>query len=136
LSQDVVAQWREDGSATVYGRLMARDGTGQAIDGQGKCLTQADVDEITFKVFDEENTATPINTGTVDVATSVFDNLQTTLDDPVWKFSKGFNFRHDLGPTNFPEGDRTITVEYKIVTSGGTVGYAIFRGSVAKVLSS
>lgn len=136
MSQDVNAVWREDGSATCYARIMARDGTGQSVDGQGKALTQADLSAITFKTFSDENPNTPINSGTVVIATSIFDTLQTTTDDPVWKFSKGFNFRHDLGPENFPEGDTTYTVEYKFVTSGGTVGFAVFRGPATGVFTS
>ena len=128
----ITAQWNEDGSATVYGRLMARDATGQSIIGQGKCLTQADLASITYAVFDETEPGTEIVTsGTVTISSSIFDTLQTSDNDPVWSFNRGFNFRHDLGPECFPRGDRTYVVEYKITTTGGTVGWARYKGLAA-----
>lgn len=121
--------WNEDGSATVYGRLMSRDATGTAISGQGKCLKQADITSITFATYDDEETGTVvINSGTVTITSSIFDTLQLTADDPAWTFTRGFNFRHDLGPENFPIGDHVYVVEYKITTNSGMVGWARFRG--------
>lgn len=136
MSIEVTAEWFEDGSATVYGRLMARDGTGTRIDGQGRCLKKADIASITFKVFDLSAPDTVVNSGTVSIGTCVFDTLQTNTDDSIWKFSQGFNFRHDLGPENFPTGGRVYTVEYKITTTGGAVGWAVYKGPAVSVLSS
>lgn len=132
----ISAVWQEDGSATVYGRLMSRDGSGEAIAGEGKCLTKIDISSITFSVFDSSAPTPAVNTGIVDKNASVFDTLQTTLDDPAWKFRKGFNFRHDLGPENFPVGGKVYVVEYRIVTSGGAVGWAVYKGSANSVFTS
>lgn len=134
----VYGTWNEDGSATCYARLMARDGTGVSVAGQGKSLKQADISAITFAVYRGVGGVWPttmVNSGTVDIASCVFDTLKTSADDSAWTFSTGFNFRHDLDPVNFPEGNQTYTVEYKIVTTGGTVGWALFRG-VATVIST
>lgn len=128
--------WSEDGSATVYGRLTARDGTGEAIVGQGRCLKHSDVASITFKTYDVEDPDTIVNSGTVDVPGAVFDALQTSDDDPAWPYAKGFNFRHDLAPANFPVGGKTYVVEYKITTNGGTVGWARYRGIAVGVHTS
>lgn len=129
-------RWNEDGSATVYGRITARDATGTSVPGQGKCLKQADLSSITFRAYDEEDPDTTVNSGTVTVSSSIFDTLQTTADDPAWPFTRGFNFRHDLTPANFPTGDRTYVVEYKFTTTGGTVGWARYRGVATRVNSS
>ena len=137
-NQVVQARWREDCSATVYGRLMARDGSGTAIVGQGKCLKRADISSIMFKVYEETSSGTDdlINSGTVNLTTSVFDTLQTSDNDPVWTSKQGFNFRHDLGPENFPLGDRIYTVEYTITTISGYVGKAVYRGPAAGIRGS
>ena len=128
VSNSIDTQWYEDGSATVYGRLTAADATGISVVGQGKCLKQADLSSITFKTFDEADPDTIVNSGTVTIASSIFDTLQTSTDDPAWPFDLGFNFRHTLAPANFPTGDKTYVVEYKITTTGGSVGWAVFRG--------
>lgn len=129
MSNTINVAWQEDGSATVYARLMARDATGTAIVGQGKCLKQADLSSITYSVYDDEETGTSaVASGTVTIASSIFDTLKLTADDPVWTFTRGFNFRHDLGPECFPTGDHVYMVEYRITTAGGAVGWARFRG--------
>ena len=134
MSNVIEASWNEDASATVYGRITARDGTGTVMAGEGKCLKQADLASITYKVFDEAGLE--IAADTVTISTSIFNTLQTTLDDPAWMFTKGFNFRHDLPPTSFPTGDQTYIVEYKFTTTGGTVGFAIYKGRATSVYTS
>ncbi|HYE70399.1 MAG TPA: hypothetical protein VD932_02625 [Aquabacterium sp.] len=131
----VEARWRENSAATVYGILTARDGSGDAIDGKGRYLKQADISSITYAVWDDDDLSTAVATGTVTKTTSIFDTPQTSALDPVWKYSRGYNFRHDLGPSCFPTGDRVYTVEYKITTTGGTVSYARFRGKAYETLT-
>jgi len=131
----VECRWRENGSATVYGLLVSRDGSGATVDGQGRYLKRADISSITYAVWDDDNLTTAVATGIVTISSSVFDTPQTNSDDPIWKYSHGFNFRHDLGPSNFPTGDHTYTVEYKITGAGGTISWARFRGVAAEVLT-
>lgn len=129
------AKWWEDGSATVYGRLMSRDGTGASIIGEGKYLKQADLSSITYKVF-ETDSGSEVTTGTVTIADAIFDAPQTSTDDPVWQSVKGFNFRHSLAYTCFPTGGKTYRVEYLFITTGGARGFAVFEGPAEAVLTS
>lgn len=131
----VDAKFWEDGSATIYGRLMARDGTGSSVIGEGKYVKQSDLSSITYKVFDVE-AGTEIATGTVTISTSVFDTPQTSTEDPVWQASRGFNFRHDLAHTCFPTGGKVYRVEYLFITTGGTRGFAVFEGPAEAVMTS
>ena len=52
-------QWHEDGSATVLGRITARNGSGSAtgIAGEGNWLEQADISTITCAVYDRAGSA-------------------------------------------------------------------------------
>lgn len=134
--QPVEVVWREDGSASVYARVVARDGTGSSVAGEGKALKQADLSSVTFRTYEESDPGTAINTGTVTISSSIFDTLQTSTDDPVWTGDYGFNFRHDLAPANFPDGGKVYVVEYKFTTTGGAVAFAVFRGQAVGVHSS
>ena len=133
---EIAVVWREDGSAVVYGRIVSHDGTGESIVGEGKGLKQADLSSITFTTYEDGDPTTSINSGTVTISAAVYDTLQTSSDDPVWTFDRGFNFRHVLTPANFPTGGKTYVVEYKFTTTGGTVGWAIYRGEAKGVHTS
>ena len=117
---------REDGSATILGRLVARDGTGAAtgVNGEGNFLKVADISTITCAIFDLDSSTpeTSISAPDVTVATDVLDTPVTT--NVLWtKDTTGYNFLHDLASTSFPIGGRNYVVEYKITTTGGTVGW-------------
>jgi len=93
----------EDTPATCLGQL--RNNSGQYI-------TQASLDSISCKVFDEKSDTpdTPVATPTVIVADCVFDTLQT---GEMWtKDSVGYNFAHEVPGASFPLGDRSYRIEY------------------------
>lgn len=130
--------WNEDSSATALGRITARDGSGAAtgVDGEGNWLQQADISSITCKVFDLDSTTpdTAIATPTVTVSDAVLDTPVTT--NVIWtKDTIGYNFIHDLANTNFPTGNHTYRVEYKVTLTGGTVFHAVYQG-IAKAIRS
>jgi hypothetical protein len=136
MSHEVEVLWQEDGTATVYGLICARDGSGTSIRGKGKALQRTDITSITFKAYDVEIPEVVINSGTLDKNLTIFDTLQTSDDDSVWQYEQGFNFRHDLAPANFPTGGRKVQIEYTFTTSGGAVGYAKYVGMVDPLYSS
>lgn len=123
--------WNEDSTATVLGRIAARNGSGAATgkNGEGKFLQQGDVTTIECSVFDLDGTDpnTEIATPAVVVADAVLDTPVTTA--VVWtKDAYGYNFIHNLAPTNFPTGNRRYRVEYKVTLADGTIFHGIYEG--------
>ena len=131
--------WKEDSTATVLGRLTARNGTGTAtgVAGEGRWLKQADISTIAYKIFDLNSATpdTPIKTDTATVSAVVLDTVVTSTE--IWtKDAIGYNFLHDLAATDFPIGDRLYELEYVVTLSGGAVFHAIYHGVAAPVRSS
>lgn len=128
--------WREDGDATVLGRITARNGTGAAtgVAGEGNFLKVADISTITCKIFAGDST-TAATEPTVTVSTEVLDTVVTT--DVLWtKDTIGYNFLHDLAAINFPTGDETYRVEYTATLTGGAVFHGSYKGSARPIRSS
>jgi len=107
------AAW-EDGGATVLARIVGNDGS---------VVTQASLTSIAYLVYDKSSAANVI-TGSVTIATSVFDTLQ---DDDRWPDTEptGYNFRHALPATAFPTGGHEYQVEYKVTPDSGEVFYIV-----------
>ena len=134
--------WQEDGTATVLGRITARDGTGTAtgVNGEGNWLKQADISTITCAVFDLSSSTptTAIATPTVTIATHVLDTPVTT--NVLWTQETGtvtgYNFLHDLPASAFPTGEHIYRAEYKITTTGGAVLWGAFEGPAERVFTS
>ena len=132
-------KWNEDSTATVLGRITARNGSGVAtgIAGEGKWLQQADVDSITYKIFDLNSATpdTPIKTATATVSTVVLDTVVTSTE--IWtKDAIGYNFLHDLAAGDFPTGDRIFVLEYVVTLTGGAVFHGVYRGPCKPIRSS
>jgi hypothetical protein len=131
-------RWWEDGSATLYARLAARDGTGALQSSGLRLLKQADFGspgELSISVFDlsgDSPTAAIVGPTVLTVSSVVFDTLQTDWEAD----ATGYNWRYDLGPTAFPVGGRIYRVELKITTSGGSVGWLKFEGVAESVHTS
>ncbi len=120
--------WNEDGSATCLARVMARNGSGDTVTGEGKWLEQADVSAITCKVIDETNDDTEITPApTVVVATSIIDTPDAS--GAKWPVDEvGYNFLPDLAYTYFPTGGVSYRVEYYFTLTGGARVGVGFRG--------
>lgn len=133
-----IANWSEDSSATVLGRITSRGGSGSAtgIAGEGNWLQIDDISTITYKIFDETtNTDVEITSGSVTIATSVLDVPITT--DVLWTQDiVGYNFIHDLPSTSFPVGGRRYRVEYTVICSDGTKFHGTYRGKALPIRSS
>ena len=131
--------WKEDGDATVLGRLTARNGGGAAtgIDGEGNFLQIADIATITAKIFDLDSATpdTPISTPTVTVASAVLNTVVTA--QTIWtEDTIGYNFLHDLAGSEFPTGERQYRVEYTVTLTGGAVFHGSYIGSARPIRTS
>ena len=111
---------------------MSRITTGRAIEGSttnllarvrkgdGTLVVQADVTSIAYEVYDVTDKTTATSSGSVVVATGIFDTLQTSAD---WKIDDtGYNFRHALPGSDIPDGDVTYRIQHTLTMSaGGTI---------------
>jgi hypothetical protein len=114
----------EDETTTFMARILAGDGNAAEI---------ADVSTCTYKVYSQAD-GTETGTGSVTVATSFFDTLQT---DARWTFdTTGYNFRFDVGPTAFPDGGRAYRVEFKVTFSDAAVRWIAFEHFAEAVQTS
>lgn len=116
----------EDGAASFMARVTGPDGDN---------IVQADITSITFKVYDAGGTEAA--TGTLTMATVVFDTLQT---DARWNpdiDTTGYNFRDDRVAGTFTAGGR-YTVEYKFTPTSGAdyVFWVTFKVAAMAVLTS
>ena len=140
MVDNIQVEWREDGSATVIGRVTARNGSGAAtgISGEGKFVQQADLSTITAKVFEKDADGVFVEitpAPTVTVATAILDTVDTTNE--IWTVDTiGHNFIHDLGAVYFPNGGKIVKAEYKFTYVGGDVGWGVWEGPVRGVSSS
>lgn len=78
----------------------------------GAYITQASLNGITCKSIDTV-TGSTVASPTVTVASSVFDTLQTSSNDPRWTGdATGFNFVFTIPAAAFPTGNRKYRVEF------------------------
>jgi hypothetical protein len=134
-AKNFAAVWRNDGSATLLGRVTARNGTGAAtgVAGEGNYIKQADVSAIAANAFDMS--AAP------DTASALAIAVSAILDTPIttsvlWTADKtGYNFLFDIPPGTFANGNHTYRIEIKITLTGGAVLWGVFEGPALKVQS-
>jgi hypothetical protein len=126
MSKDMIhVVAHEDSNFSLLGRITY--GNGYA--------TQADVSAITWKAFDVNDPATVYDSGSLMIADTVFDSLQT--GDLRWKKDAvGFNFLHTHAYDAFEPG--RYLVEYTVIWSAGgqVVLRPIFNVRVVPVRSS
>lgn len=119
----------EDGTATLLARLMADNGSGAAVTGEGKWLQQADFSSIVCHVYDVSNGNAEVGTApTVTVSSVIVDTPVT--DGVIWSVdSVGYNFKHTIAGTYFPNGGRIYLVEYYATLTGGNTFTWSYQGS-------
>jgi hypothetical protein len=126
-------RWWEDGSATLYARLIAPDGTGALQSDGSRLIKVADLAVATglaLKVFD---TGTSPSVETHTVAHVVSDVLDDTLATNWGEDSVGYNYSYLVPATAFPNGGKTYLAELRIETTGGGVGYVQWEGPAENV---
>jgi hypothetical protein len=88
-------------------------------------VQQADISSIAYSVFDLSDTTTATATGTLTVASVVFDSLQT---DARWtEDSTGYNFRWDVPASIGATGDKVYRIEIAFTPASGEVFHAVFE---------
>lgn len=128
--------WREDGSATLLGRLTARNGTGSAtgVSGEGNWIKQADISAITCKSFDMTNDPDTATTQTI-TSSAIIDTPVTATT--LWTVdSTGYNFLWDAPASIFATGGHTYQIEVKVTTTGSEVGIGIWKGVAQAIQGS
>ncbi len=134
-AKDFNVVFREDATATIYGRVASGGSTGSAtgVPGEGNWTLRADLSSISYRVWDETNNeevtaSTAITVSDVLVDTPVTSNANWPID------STGYNFTHSVGPASFPHGGASMAIEYTFnYAAGSIVGKAVVRG-IAKPL--
>jgi len=127
LTEPIRATIWEDGGATPLARVTGADGA---------AITQASLTSISYKVFDLNSTtpSTAVATGTVTIATSVFDTLQT---DAIWsEDTSGYNFKHTIASTVFTTGGHAYRVEYLFTPASGQPFWVVFELHTHEVMTS
>lgn len=117
----------EDGGATCLARVRGAD---------GNYITQASLIGITYKAFDLSSSTpdTATSTGTVSIASSVFDTLQT---DSMWTTDDtGYNYRHTIPASVLATGDHVYRVEYKFDSVSGEDFFLVFELLAQAIRSS
>ena len=91
----------EDTGPYMMARITGNDGAN---------VTQSDVSSISYVVVDMTDTDTAVASGTLTVASVIYDTLQS--GDSRWtEDSTGYNFGFTLAATAFPTGARTYRVD-------------------------
>ena len=87
----------------------------------GWFITQGSLSAISYSVWDDYAHEMVVE-GDVDIATTVFDELQTNGDDPRFPargYGAGYNFGHLIEGTAIPIGSRMYEVRYAFTPLGG-----------------
>lgn len=100
----------EDSPVTLRDRLVDTDGTS---------VVQADVSSIAYAVRDTTDPSTVVASGSLTVASVIYDTLQTTG----WTYdATGYNFAATLAGICFPSGEKVYRVEVAFaMAAGGTL---------------
>lgn len=129
--------FRENNSATILGRITARNGSGAAtgVAGEGNFIQIADVSSISYDIYDLEAPTTIIADGTLTASDVILDTVVTS--NVIWtKESIGYNFIHDLSGTNFANGGKILRIEYHVTLTGGETIEGAYQGPVCETRSS
>ena len=103
-----------EGADLVFYRRLYVDSSGTLTP-----ITQALTSTVTYKVFDNPTATTPSATGSLVVATVIFDTLQTGTVWTTFADSTGYNFRAIMARSLFPDGNKRYTVEITVTLTSG-----------------
>lgn len=116
--------------ATFQARLVAQGGTGTAVTNEGNAVVQADVNTVSYAVYDL-NASTPstaVTSGSLTVSDVI---LNTLTDDNIWNALgdlTGRNFIHTVAGSVFSTADHTYRVLYTVVLTVGAGGSTMIFG--------
>lgn len=131
--------WKEDSTPDILGRVTARNATGLAtgINGEGKFLKIADIDNITAQFYNltsdpDGESPTPL---TLVVADVILDTPDAT--EEVWKLDDvGYNFIHTPAASLFATGGSIYRIEYRFELVGGEVFHEYFEGPALPIFQT
>ncbi len=96
--------------------LTVRD---RIIDKNGDRITQSGLSSLTVKVFNARTTVETYS-ATLTIGSVVSNSLQTNEDDNGWTQDDiGYNFKHTIPGSAFPDGSAEYRVEYKFTPTAG-----------------
>jgi hypothetical protein len=117
MSQAVAHKDRifEDSSYVAAARI-----TGAA----GVNATQASLTSIAWTITETTGVVTPPTTGTLTIASVIFDTIQTSgWDGPL----PGYNFRATFAPANWPTPGLTYVLEVIFTFTDGFIAHAVWE---------
>jgi hypothetical protein len=128
----------EDGSFTILGLITSRDGNGAPAlnPTEGNLITQADLSDVTIAIYDPlgDTPETPLFTQSLDIATVIFDVLQTT---GIWGLlSDGGNFLFDIPATWISNGGQVYRIQVRFTTTGGNISWGLWEAEVTELMGS
>lgn len=115
----------EDSSLVVMARVLG---------GLGANITQAYLSSVTCRVYTSSGTL--VASPAVTIASSVYDALQETEDDPRWTLdTTGYNFSFTVPASAFPSPGM-YRVEFKFTPASGDAFYVVCRINVLNLFQS
>lgn len=94
----------------------------------GELITQADVSSITWECYNEADSATLVDSGSLTIADVISDTL---VENGMWDNwdNRGYNFIQRVAKTVCVVGGATYRVQTTITLDGGSVVSLLFRFS-------
>jgi hypothetical protein len=109
----------EDSGFSIMARVIGNDAAN---------VTQASMTSIAYSVFDLSQVGTASSSGTLAVATVIFDTLQT---DARWTpDATGYNFRWDVPANICPTGNKDYRIEILFTPVTGAVFHGVWEPNV------
>jgi len=97
-------------------------------------VEQADISSIAYSVYDLSSTGSSTDTGTLTVASVIFDSLQT---DSRWSTDAvGYNFRWDVPASIVADGAKSYRIEIAFTPASGEVFHAVFEVTTTNLYRS
>ena len=126
-------KYRQNGMASHYARIAAANGSGAAtgIEGEGRYVQVADVDEIELTVIEKLTGDVVLAATALTPSAVVLDSVVTST--AVWTQGGGYNFLHHMPEGSYPESGKVYRTQYKITLNGDYDPlYLIFEGPALK----
>lgn len=115
----------EDTGFSLMARIQGTD---------AKDVQQADVSSIAYSVYDLSSTGSPTDTGSLTVATVIYDTLQT---DSRWDIdTTGYNFKWDVPASHVADGAKNYRFEIAFTPAIGEVYHAIYEVATTNLFRS
>lgn len=102
----------------------------------GSNVTIASLSSLTMKAFNPDTLEQIGATTTLTIATTIFDTVQTSANDPRYTGTNGYNFRATFPGTFFPTGNQIVMVEVYFTDTSGNVFPDVWEVTVKEVIGT